>query len=232
VAIPTAHGLARQLHRLLPFDHLLPGERGGTSDPGPTAEERILDAALARFAEYGVGVTTMSAIARDTGISREWLYRHFRNRDAVVIAVTTREVSRLIDGLAEQAELADDLESIITEAFSYAVEFLGEHALLQQVLRNEPDILSSVLLDQGGSVLTTAVDVSVVYLTAIAPFETDQAVTLAETLVRLVVAITLAPQGRLDLRDPDELRRFGRSVVSALLPAAVTAASTARLSAG
>jgi AcrR family transcriptional regulator len=232
MAIPSAHGLARQLHRLLPFDHLLPGERRSSPDPGPSAEERILDAALIRFAESGVGPTTMSAIARDTGISREWLYRHFRNRDAVVIAVTTREVSRLIDGLAEQAELSGDLESIITEAFSYAIEFLSEHALLQQVLRHEPDILSSVLLDQSGSVLRTAVDVSVAYLMAIAPFDHDQAVTLAETLVRLVVAITLAPQGRLDLRDPDELRRFGRSVVSALLPTAVIAASAEPMSAG
>jgi AcrR family transcriptional regulator len=224
MAVLTAHGLARQLHRLLPRD-LLPREPRAALDPGPNAQERILDAALARFAEYGVGPTTMSAIARDAGMSREWLYRHYRNRDAVVIAVTTREVSRLIDGLATQAVLSDELESIVTEAFAYAVEFLSAHALLQRVIHHEPEIIGSVLLDQGGSVLATAVDVSVAYLTAIAPFEPAQAVTLAETLVRLVVAITLAPQGRLDLRNPTALRDFGRSVVSALVPGPVVAAA-------
>jgi AcrR family transcriptional regulator len=216
MAVVTPHGLARQLYRLLPHE-LLPREPRAVSDPGPTAEDRILDAALVRFAEYGVGATTMSALAKDAGISREWLYRHFRNRDAVVIAVTTREVSRLIDGLAAQAVLSETLEDIVTEAFAYAVEFHRDHALLQQVITNEPAILSSVLLDQGGSVLATAVDVSVAYLTAVSAMSDDQAVTIAETLVRLVVALTVAPQGRLDLRDPVELRRFGRRVIASLL---------------
>jgi AcrR family transcriptional regulator len=212
------------LNRLLPKE-LLPKDKTGGADPGPNAEERILDAALARFAVHGVGATTMSSIAKDAGISREWLYRHFSNRNAVVVAVTTREVATLIDGLAAQAVLSDELDNVITEAFSFAVEFLRDHALLQQVLHTEPAILTSVLLDQSGSVLGTAVDVSVAYLMAIAPFEEALAVTLAETLVRLVVAVTVAPAGRLDLRDPAELRRFGRAVVSSMVPASVAAAA-------
>ena len=161
----------------------------------------------------------MSSIARATGISREWLYKHYRNRGAVVIAVTTREVSRFIDGLAAHVTQYDDVEGMITESVAYAVEFHRAHALLQRVIRNEPEILTAVLLDPGGSVLATAVDVSAAYLTALAPLEPEQSVVLAETLVRLVLAITIAPYGRLDLRNPDELRNFARQVVRALLAA-------------
>jgi hypothetical protein len=44
-----------------------------------------------------------------------------------------------------------------------------------------------------------------------------QAVIVAETLVRLVVAITVAPAGRLDLGNPQELRRFARAVATPLV---------------
>jgi AcrR family transcriptional regulator len=45
----------------------------------------------------------MSSIAAEAGLSREWLYRHFPNRDAVVAGVAQRELRRFIDGLAIRA---------------------------------------------------------------------------------------------------------------------------------
>lgn len=221
--VPAAHVLARQLSRLLPRD-LLPREARKETDPGPNAEQRILDAALDRFTEHGVGTTTMSSIARDAGISREWLYRHFRNRDAVVIAVTTREVSRLIEGLASSVEGAESVEDMVTEAAAYAVDFLRGHGLLQRVLHSEPKIVRSVLLEPDGAVLATAVDVSVAYLSAVAPIEPADAVVVAETLVRLVLAIIVAPHGRLDLDEPPALRGYIRSVVGPMLAGRLAAA--------
>jgi AcrR family transcriptional regulator len=211
--VPTATGLARRLHKLVPVP--LPSPIRAR----PSAHDKILDAALVRFAESGVGGTTMSQLARDAGISREWLYKHFPNRDAIAIAVSRREVERLIDGLAASAVGSEDVESSLTEAFAYAVEFLRAHALLQQVIRNEPAAFASLLHDQGDTVVATAVDVSVEYIQAISPIKRAQAVVIAETLVRLVIAITVAPYGRLDLDDPAELRTFGRSVVCGLLAA-------------
>jgi AcrR family transcriptional regulator len=211
--VPGAAGLARRLHKLVPLP--LPAPIRAR----PSAHDKILDTALLRFAESGVGGTTMSQLARDAGISREWLYRHFANRDAVAIAVSRREIERLIDGLAASAVAGDDVESILTDAFAYAVEFLRAHALLQQVIRNEPAAFAALLHDQGETVIATAVDVSVEYIAAISAVKPKQAVVIAETLVRLVVAITVAPYGRLDLDDPVELRRFARSVVHGLLAA-------------
>jgi len=214
VAVVSAHGLARQLNRLLPRVLPAPGRSR------PAANDRILDAALVRFAESGVGGTTMAQLARDSGISREWLYRHFRNRDEIAIAVARREVERLIDGLAENVDANADLVATVADAFSFAVEFVRDHELLQQVIRNEPERFIALLQDDGGVVLATAVDVSVVYLRAISSLTNKQAVVIAETLVRLVVALTVAPNGRLDLGAPAELRRFARAVVAPLLAGA------------
>jgi AcrR family transcriptional regulator len=51
----------------------------------PTAVDRILDAAARRFAEVGVDGTTMSSIAAEAHLSREWLYRHFSWSTAAVM---------------------------------------------------------------------------------------------------------------------------------------------------
>lgn len=65
----------------------------------PTAVDRILDGAARRIAAVGEDRTTMSSIAAEAGLSREWRYRHFPNRDAVVQALLQRELRRFIDGL-------------------------------------------------------------------------------------------------------------------------------------
>ena len=67
----------------------------------PTSVDRILDAAHAAFAESGVGATTMTRIARDAGVSREWLYRQFANRDAVNAALNC--VKRIVAKVGSRA---------------------------------------------------------------------------------------------------------------------------------
>lgn len=186
----------------------------------PTSVDRILDAAYAAFAESGVGATTMTRIARDAGVSREWLYRQFANRDAVVVAVSQREVGRFIDGLAVRAFGASDLDAAMIETFLYAVEFLRDHDLLQRVTRTEPEVITGSLLRRGTPLIGVAVRAGAGYLSALGGVPDDQAVTIAEVLVRLVATITLAPTAALDLHDPDQLRRFATTVVPGVIAAA------------
>lgn len=213
--VPNPQELLEQLRRLV-----VPAPPGGRDEP--TSVERILDAAYAAFAESGVGGTTMTRIARDAGVSREWLYRQFSNRDAVVIAVSQREVGRFIDGLATRAFGADDLDEAMVETFVYSVEFLRDHDLLQRVVRTEPDAITGRLLQEGAPLIGVAVRAGAGYLSALGGVPSDQATTIAEVLVRLVTTITLAPTAALDLHDPDQLRAFARTVVPAVLAAATS----------
>jgi AcrR family transcriptional regulator len=210
--VPSPQAIIDRLQRLLP---LPVAER---SPIGPTTEERILDAALAGFASRGVKATTMSQLARDTGISREWLYKHFRNRDAVLIAVAHRELFRFIDGLAKRAYDAEDVSGAVIDAFVYSVEFLRDHELLQRVLTTEPEIVNPQLVRRALPTVGLAVQAASSYLVALG-FDGDQAAVIAETLVRLVATITFAPKGQLDLHHSPALRAYASTIVPALLRA-------------
>jgi AcrR family transcriptional regulator len=169
----------------------------------------------------------MTRIARDADVSREWLYRQFANRDAVVVAVTQREVARFVDGLAVRAFRAHDLDSAVTEAFVYAVEFLRDHVLLQRVLGAEADVITGQVLGDSKPIVGVAVRATAGYLSALGDLSDEEGVVVAEALVRLVATSALAPVGVLDLHDPDQLRRFAATIVPSVIAGARQQATTA-----
>jgi AcrR family transcriptional regulator len=210
--IATPQALVDQVLRLLPH-HPTP--------PAPAAAEtRILDAAQAAFTRHGIRATTMSQIAKDAGISREWLYKHFHNREAVVLGVVRREVLGFIGSLAVRAAEARDFDAAVVDAFVFSVEFLRDHPLLQQVLHTEPESVTPRLLASSSPALTLIVETSAGYIRSIGGLDQRQSTVLAETLVRVVATITLAPRGALDLHDPDQLRRYASAFVPAMVHAA------------
>jgi AcrR family transcriptional regulator len=62
---------------------------------------RVLDAALDLFAEHGVSGTSLQMIADAVGITKAAVYHQFRTKDHIVIAVTERELGRLVPALEE-----------------------------------------------------------------------------------------------------------------------------------
>lgn len=55
-----------------------------------TTKERILEAALALFAERGYAGTSMSDIAGELGITKGALYRHYEGKEAILEAIIHR----------------------------------------------------------------------------------------------------------------------------------------------
>ncbi len=73
----------------------------------------ILDAADLRFADYGYRKTTMAEIASDAGMSVGNLYRHFSNKEAIVVACMKRKLQAKLDaGLAAAGRETDALEAL------------------------------------------------------------------------------------------------------------------------
>ncbi|KUI01642.1 TetR/AcrR family transcriptional regulator [Mycobacterium sp. IS-3022] len=69
------------------------------------AQTRVLDAALKLIAEHGVSGTSLQMIADELGVTKAAVYRQFKTKDEMVIAITEREMSRLEDALeAAEAE--------------------------------------------------------------------------------------------------------------------------------
>lgn len=94
--------MARTIPGSAPKDASVAGESGGR-------REAILDAATGVFLRYGFRKTSMDDVARAVGLSRQGVYLHFPNKDALFAAVMLRGVQSSRD--AARAALArDDLD--------------------------------------------------------------------------------------------------------------------------
>ncbi|OBC00994.1 TetR family transcriptional regulator [Mycobacterium sp. 852013-50091_SCH5140682] len=71
--------------------------------PRSAAQTRILDAALELIAEHGVSGTSLQMIADAISVTKAAVYHQFKTKEAIVIALTERELGQLEDAL-EAAE--------------------------------------------------------------------------------------------------------------------------------
>ncbi|WP_407689379.1 TetR/AcrR family transcriptional regulator [Mycobacterium sp. HUMS_1102779] len=71
------------------------------------ARTRVLDAALDLFATHGVSGTSLKMIADTVGITKAAVYHQFHAKEQIVIAVTERELGRLLPALEEAEAHAD-----------------------------------------------------------------------------------------------------------------------------
>lgn len=73
----------------------------------PEAHEKVVKAALALFGERGIDATSMDAIARASGASKATIYKHWADKEALLM-----EVMLQVHGLGAEPENVDtgDLE--------------------------------------------------------------------------------------------------------------------------
>ena len=98
------------------------------------AQTRVLDAALKLIAEHGVSGTSLQMIADTMGVTKAAVYRQFKTKEEIVIAITEREMSRLEDAL-EAAEAAGNglrsREILLDRMIDQAIERRGIVSVLQ-----------------------------------------------------------------------------------------------------
>lgn len=100
--------------------------------PIPT-RDRLLDAARDLYLEKGLAGFSLRAVAREVGITAPGVYRHFANRDALLIALLEEGYRRFVGCLAP-AEAADTPEQRMEAAgeayLQFAVEQPGYYTLM------------------------------------------------------------------------------------------------------
>jgi AcrR family transcriptional regulator len=98
------------------------------------AQTRVLDAALDLISEHGVSGTSLQMIADSMGVTKAAVYRQFKSKDDIVIALTEREFGRLEDALeaAEAEESAPRArELLLNQVIDEAIERRRHVATLQ-----------------------------------------------------------------------------------------------------
>jgi AcrR family transcriptional regulator len=105
--------------------------------------DRLLAAAREAFAEHGVD-TSLDDIARRAEVGPGTLYRHFPNREALLVAVYREDISRLgnqADGFAESLPPDEALSAYLKVLMEYIKRKRGMGAAVKSMLGAEsPDV--------------------------------------------------------------------------------------------
>ena len=76
-----------------------PSDTRFSAIPRTAAQTRVLDAALRLIAERGVSGTSLQMIADAMGVTKAAVYRQFKTKEEIVVAITEREMARLEDAV-------------------------------------------------------------------------------------------------------------------------------------
>ena len=177
-----------------------------TGDP----RTRILEATVACIGRVGIAKTTMDAAAREAGVARATVYRHFPGgRDQLISEVITWEVGRFFVRLGEEVDDAPDFATRLERGLLFAHRAVEEHEILQKVLETEPERLLPQLTESAPLVHAVLRD----YLArALGPSELRPGLepeAAADWLARMVLSFIIAG-GQWDLTDPVAVRRLVR----------------------
>lgn len=196
--------------------------------PDPAQRERILEAAYACFARFGLGKTTVEDVVKESGVSRATIYRAFPGgKDELLREVVAWEMGRFFGALAEAVVGAPDFASLVEDGLVFAHRAVGRHVVLQKILVTEPERLLPLL--------TTEQERPLVFITGyLLPFlereeragrlrpGLDQA-RAADFVARML--LSLIGSDSADLDDPVARRRLVREqlLVGVLTPEALAA---------
>jgi len=87
-----------------------------------SARVRLLDAAEACFARFGVGKTTVEDVANEARVSRATVYRYFDGRDALMLGVLLRDAERFLERLQSTVASGTSFADSIVDGIMFTVE--------------------------------------------------------------------------------------------------------------
>jgi AcrR family transcriptional regulator len=85
------------------------------------AQAHFLDAAEACIERYGISKTTMEDIAKEAGVSRPTVYRHFADRESLMLAVVMRRARSLITKAQAFIRRQETFEDQLVEGLLFLV---------------------------------------------------------------------------------------------------------------
>jgi AcrR family transcriptional regulator len=101
------------------------------------AQLRTIDAALALFAEHGVGGTSLQMIADAVGVTKAAIYHQFSTKEAIVLGVIDVKVQPLEDAI-ERAESAALSRRAREEMLARVIEVVVSNRRALGALQNDP----------------------------------------------------------------------------------------------
>ena len=177
----------------------------------PPSRERLLEAAYACVARYGLAKTTMDDVAREARLSRATVYRYFPNgKEQLVGEVVAWEAHRFLERLIRAVAHHVELPELLEEALVFAHRAVEEHAVLQKILETEPERLLPLLTTESGRLIAVVRQFLVLAMQRTQLRPGVDAAAAADYLARMVLS-HIGGQGRWDLTDRAAVRELVRT---------------------
>lgn len=168
----------------------------------------MLAAAYTCIARSGLAKTTVDDVAREAGLSRPTVYRHFPGgKDAILRETVAWEATRFLSTITRAVAGIGDLPGMLEELIVTAGEEVEGHAVLQKVLQTEPERLLPLLVT-GISGLIAVLKPLVLLAMQRSQIRADvDADFAADYIARLVLSVVGSPGG-IDRADRGAVRSF------------------------
>lgn len=200
--------------------------RAGVVPPdSEAAQAHFLDAAEACFERYGVVKTTMEDIAKMAGVSRPTVYRHFSDRDSLILAVIMRRARSLIGKAQAFIRRQERFEDRLVEGLLFLVKTGRRDPFVRILVSPEHLDMAQQILGATDAVVDLTQDMwEPILVEAAARGELNPELDFRDIAVWLT-HVELILVGRFDVAtDDDEIRRMLRTFLApAFLPAPVPA---------
>jgi AcrR family transcriptional regulator len=114
--------------------------RSTASGKAPTARDRLLGAALARFEAEGVLAATLDDIRRQAGVSVGALYHHFPDKSGLASALYTQLTAQFQDGFLTELRAHPGAEGGVRAGVRFYLRWVSENrAGAAFLLEGRPD---------------------------------------------------------------------------------------------
>ena len=163
-------------------------------------------AAVVCVGRTGLSKTSLDEVAREAGVGRATVYRHFPGgRDDLIAQTIAWEVIRFFQRLAKEVEDEPDVASRLQVGLMFAHREIAAHEVFQKVLETEPERLLPHL-STSGPLITQALRAYLLPLLAQEELVGDSSVAeAADYLARMILSFILG-QGSWNLDDPAQVR--------------------------
>ena len=193
-------------------------------DDADKSDIKILEAARALYAEFGLRRTTMDDVAKRAGVGRATLYRRFSEKEQLFKAVLLRDLQRDLFLIEKEIEQVNSALEGVLQAFIKSTQLLDGNDLIRRLLVTEPEQVLPYLTTDFETILSFSRG----YLSG--QIERGQRRgevrqgnpdALAEMILRLLQSFLLTPDGALNPSDETNMAQFVEQFLRPLLsPAA------------
>lgn len=179
----------------------------------PTAA-RILAAGEVCFARYGFQKTSMEDIAREAGLSRRSVYRHFPDKAALFNEVAASRARMFLDEIMRRTAELDGLSAQIEEVARLTNRFVREDPISAALRLADPDSLARMVSTEARELLAMAMDAIVPLIESARDSGEVRAdlhiLRAAEWITRMVFSLSATPSVTFDIDDPEQTAAFIR----------------------